>query len=738
MDSKLYALGRFRAAARFFLAWASLLLLYAAPASAATWYVDAAVASSGNGASWATAFKTIQAGLNAAASGDVVEVAGGTYAESLTTVTTGVTVAGSETAGKNGTVRVLGPAGSVVLTSAHQTVWRRLTFDGSQNAADLYVVRVTGGAPTFDQCVVGPGQRLLSVSTGGATFSRTTIQEARRGDRKYTPVVNLNAGTAAPVVFDYCLFGDMEYGYINVDKASRIDFNNCLLAGFFGDVLFLDTTASVAGGVHLTNCLALGNGFAAGAVIENTSAAASVILTNCLIQDKSPVDMAAPRFLGDVVEVSPLAPGSPMLTRGRRPALLNLGIDDAAHVGFFAQVAALANSTYGMKMTSAVDAADAVPSDWSTLQPLVTAGNEVAAHSAHHVYLPETRLMTLKYSGSGTNAVVAVDGGGTGKPSTSLTVSVAGDFSANFKLDFADGYTIDDVCKAINAKSGFTCGLIAKSGTSYTSGAVLARDLAKVAGVSIQNVTATLARDDAQFFTDEIAAPKATIEANLSAPGGGTYACSSFVYPFLGEDAVVRTAVASAGYLAARSGYSGFYAMGGFYSGTTPSGYDALDIWAVQPGTVFGTFEKGLTPAVMEQRVSAFLEWAKFTGAAVSLFSHGADEYSLADWSALLALIAADKGITVSTLAGIQAYLAANAQSSANLVYTRTVWPDLANYRPLAGSPLLAAGAAYAAAKTDFGGQIVPAGTIPSVGLYQRDSGTTGLSPGIPLLLLLQ
>lgn len=739
MDLKLYALGRCRAAARFFLALASLLLLHAAPAVASTWYVDAAVASSGNGLSWGTAFKTIQAGLNAAASGDTVEVAGGTYNEALASVSAGVTVTGSTASGKNGQVTVRGPAQSTVLAVSHQTVWRRLTFDGSRNVSDYYTVSISGGAPTFDQCVIGPGQKLLNVGPGGATFTRTTIQEARRGNRVYSAVIQLNAGTAAPIVFDYCLLGDMEYGYINVVTASRIDFNNCLLAGFWGDVLYLnssnDYVATVPGGVHLTNCLALGNGFAAYALIENQSAVAPVTLTNCLMQDKAPVEITGTKYTGDVTEVAPLSPGSPRLTHARRPALLNLGIDDADHVDFFAQVAALANSTYGMKMTSAVDAADAFPADWTRLQPLVTAGNEVAAHSAHHVYLPETKLMTLKYSGPGTNAVVAIAGGGTGTPATSLAVSVSDNPSADFSLSFTNGYTIGDICRAINAKSGFTCGLITKSGTSYSSGPILARDLAQVAGVSIQNITAELLRDDAQFFADEIAAPKATIEDKLSAAGGGPYICTSFVYPFLGEDDSTRAAVAGAGYIAARSGYNGSSAMGGFYSGTTPGGYDALNIWAVQPGIVFG---RNLDATTLARRVSAFLEWAKFNGAAISLFSHGANEYSLSEWSALLALIAADKEISVATLAGIQAYLAANAQSATNLVYTRTVWPDIANYRPQAGSPLLAAGAAYATAKTDFGGQLVPAGTIPSVGLYQRGTAASGFTPAPLLLLLLQ
>jgi hypothetical protein len=343
--------------------------------------------------------------------------------------------------------------------------------------------------------------------------------------------------------------------------------------------------------------------------------------------------------------------------------------------------------------------------------------------------------MTLAYAGVGTNAVVTVTGQGTA--ATALTVSATGDAVANFSLDLTDAATntIGGVCDTINAKSGFTCGLISISGTTYTSGRVLSRDLAQVASVSIQNTTATLSRNNAQFYADEIVAPKTMIQANLSAPAGGPYDCTSFVFPFLGEDASTRTAVASAGYIAARSGYDGSSAMGGFYSGTTPGGYDALNIWAVQPGIVFG---RNLDAATLARRVSAFLEWAKFNGAAISLFSHGANEYSLSEWSALLALIAGDNNVTVATLAGIQAYLAANAQSATNLVYTRTVWPDIANYRPLAGSTLLAAGAAYATAKTDFGGQVVPAGAIPSVGLYQNGTAASGFTPAPLLLLLLQ
>ncbi|MFP5259661.1 MAG: hypothetical protein ACLGQH_11630 [Acidobacteriota bacterium] len=150
---------------------------------------------------------------------------------------------------------------------------------------------------------------------------------------------------------------------------------------------------------------------------------------------------------------------------------------------------------------------------------------------------------------------------------------------------------------------------------SPASARVLARVLAAVSGVSLQPVAAALSRDDTPFFADEIAGTKAVIDAQPRSPGGGPSDCASLVPPFLDANPSVIAATAAAGSTAARTGYGGSYARGGFSAGVAPGGYDTLAIWAERPGDIFGRF---LDPATLARRVSAFLEWAKFTGTASS------------------------------------------------------------------------------------------------------------------------
>jgi len=748
------------------LAAAFVVWILAGSAQAATYYVDGSVAVGGDGSSWATACKTVTVGLTYAThSGDVLEISGGTYNETVTITRDGLTVMGSTASGHNTPVIIKGVGDASVLTVIGQTTWQRIAFDGSANTnRDLSVVSISGGPSTFEACAIGPGQRLLKVGSGGATFNRCTIQQARRGDKTnpagsgysgYGPVVVIAAGTSDAVAFNYCLFGDMEYGYIQPQAASRVDFNNCLLAGFSGDVIYIgtdptgSTSATIPNGVFLQNCLAMGNNFSGSAIIENSAASVPVTLTNCLVQPGTPINMALSKYIGNVTEINPLTPGSPGLTHGRRQALLNIGIDDAANISVWTQVAALCNA-HGFHSTLALDAGDVTnPLDWATLQTTVDAGNEVAAHTTHHVYLPETGLFTVAYNGTGATATVTTTHDpNTGlDPATNLTLKVGG--APVMSMNLTPTSNVTGVVTAIKGVSGFTASTISVPTTTYNTGNVLAQDLNAVTDISIADnsvtttATTTLSRNDAQFFYDEITVPKTTIEANLKAPGSTTtpYSCSSFVYPFLGADPTVITATGAAGFTAARGGYGGSYAMGGYYAYNGPgnitnSGYNVLNSWSVEPNLIFS--DNG-NATILAQQVSALLEWAKFTGTAISLYSHGVNEYTIAQWTSLIDLLAADPEVTFGTFQELRAYIVANADSSSGSTYVRTTWPLVANYAPVVGSPLVRAGAAYAVSKVDFGGRSVPAGTTPSVGLYQWAGNVPpSVAPPVSWLLLLQ
>jgi len=121
----------------------------------ATWYVDGAVKRSGNGQSWAGAFRTIQEGIDAAGDGDAVSVKAGRYSENIKFRGRGIVLESSEWASR-GTVGDAiidgGGIGSVVTFDSgegRETVLRGFTITNGLGYGGLGggVLCINGSSP---------------------------------------------------------------------------------------------------------------------------------------------------------------------------------------------------------------------------------------------------------------------------------------------------------------------------------------------------------------------------------------------------------------------------------------------------------------------------------------------------------------------------------------------------------------------------------------------------------------
>ncbi|HRK83171.1 MAG TPA: MopE-related protein, partial [Saprospiraceae bacterium] len=218
------------------------------PATGTVWYVDAAAASGGNGASWTCAFQQIQTAINAAVNGDQILVAAGTYVENLF-VNKSLTISGVD--GRD-------------LTFVHAaTATYTLHVDGNAGAP------VLSGNVTIEGFTFADPQRLHwcivatdHIATGlQLTFRNNRITDGNRygfWDYHSHGILLCENNSFSDVYYGMLLEG-WDTGMVTIQNNEftnlhfYLDQNGVANPAFGGPVGILSMTYSAGGGVDCTN-----------------------------------------------------------------------------------------------------------------------------------------------------------------------------------------------------------------------------------------------------------------------------------------------------------------------------------------------------------------------------------------------------------------------------------------------------------------------------------------------------
>jgi hypothetical protein len=228
----------------------SILILISSAAFAQHYYVDPCGNDSAAGTSWATAFQTIQKGIDDANNGDVVEVNEGTYYENLQ----------------------LNGVNNIILTSTDPTDWnvvKNTVIDANYNGN---VMELSDCNPIIKGFQIQNGELGIACNDSSCTIERCNIIAnicwgiGCSGNGTGRPIINGNiiAGNengivclsgAAPLIENNIIFDIANNGIINAPDAGAtiIKNNNILRCGVSG-VTKISSTSPIINNCIIWDC----------------------------------------------------------------------------------------------------------------------------------------------------------------------------------------------------------------------------------------------------------------------------------------------------------------------------------------------------------------------------------------------------------------------------------------------------------------------------------------------------
>lgn len=320
---------------------------------------------------------------------------------------------------------------------------------------------------------------------------------------------------------------------------------------------------------------------------------------------------------------------SPMFTSRGAPAIIVPFIDDYNNLGMAEQVAAVASS-YGCHLSYALNTKLVTASDWTRIQALQSAGNEIVSHSRSHSDLANNKVFSISYSGTASTATMTIS-----QAAGTLQTFLNGSATPDLTVPILDKWnSVQNMCAAIQANPHYTCQIQANQ-QFFTP-----LNLADVTSVSIKPSYMLMA--SASYLTWEVEGSQADINANV--PG---FTVTSFATPFTSSSSTVEAHIQNAGFLANRNGL--------IDANLNPIGewsLSSLDVYNLAAYYIASAYD----PAQPSGSVGALVEGLAAQGGVMAMYSHGTDEFSLAEWQQLFQSLK-NVGATCMTMSQARAYI---------------------------------------------------------------------------------
>lgn len=694
MQVRLHTFGTIVCVAVLLLCASSCAVFAAVVQPSRSLYVGAGF-SGGDGLSADRPLGSINAALQKARTGDVIIVAPGEYRESIRISTQGITVVGSAPGENVPQVVIAAPSGKPgpVLADSADSVWRGITFRIGDSAA----VNLRGFAGRFEFCHFTsenpvPG---IEVYGGNPVFLGCTFT----GGTGPTAMLALNglAGRKSRVTLAYCLFRDNPGGTVLLRGEQDVRFVNCLFAACRFVAM---RQAGVGAQISAVNSVFFLS--PEPSLFLQSASAPKARLENCLYAP-APGDFMKwqARPLDQQPEVTAVnsITASPRFVGGRN-ALINLCVDDTVNAPVWRSLTPAA-AKLGLKITLALNTDALSPQYWQMIIPEVNAGFEVASHGAVHASITSAEVLRVGwFDPAGASASLSID------QAEQLRVVVDGKELCVIDLAAQPYLSMGALVRQLQEK-GLRAELVSLSHEkipAYLLAPVQEQD------IFFARHNAELVMDTRAYMHYMLSESRRKIEQGLREYRAAQMICAAFVCPYSETNANIRQAMQATGFQVARSHMAQRFL----------SAAERVDLSALQSISLKDIVPGAPTPNLKEM-LRMYLDYLKYHGSIMGLYSHGANEWTANQWIELFEVLRENRSVKTAGLAEIAAIVKEQCQSTGPWTYrcpsqSGPVGGEI-SFRPGQDSPLIGAGVPTEF-NTDYAGRPLQAGQRPNIGLY--------------------